>query len=273
VNTFIARVIVNRVWQHLFGRGIVASVDNFGVLGESPSHPELLDYLAEQFIHEGWSIKRLIRSLTLSSTYRMSARAESAADGADPENLLLHRMPVRRLEGEVIRDAILAVSARLNEQAYGSPVPVYLTQHQDGRGRPENGPLDGNGRRSIYLAVHRNFISSFLLAFDTPIPFSTVGRRTVSNVPAQALILMNDPFVHEQAAAWAQSICSKPASAEERITRMYVTAFARQPTDGELSNCRAFLAEQAHSNGPDQIYAWKALAHVLFNVKEFIYVQ
>jgi hypothetical protein len=272
MNPFIARVIVNRVWQHLFGRGIVSSVDNFGVLGEPPSHPELVDYLSEQFIRDGWSIKRLIRSLTLSSAYRMSSRADEEADRGDPENILLHRMPIRRLEGEAIRDAILAVSGCLDERVYGPSIPVHLDDHQEGRGRPENGPLDGFGRRSVYLAVRRNFLSSFLLAFDTPTPFSTVGRRTLSNVPAQALILLNDPFVHQQAAAWAKRVCSNGGPEVERISRMYVVAFARPPTSRELAFCREFLGEQQERGG-GTLSAWSALAHVLFNVKEFIYLR
>src|SRR5262249_25621732 len=156
----------------------------------APTHPELLDYLAARFVRADWSVKKLIRELVLSSAYQMSSHPEQKAEQIDPQNLLLHRMRVRRLEGEVIRDSLLALSGQLDERLYGKPVPVPLPPFQDGRGRPMSGPLDGDGRRSIYLAVRRNFLSSFLLAFDTPIPFSTVGRRTVSNVPAQALILM-----------------------------------------------------------------------------------
>ena len=209
ITPFITRVYVNRVWHHLFGRGIVASVDNFGVLGETPTHPELLDYLASKFSDDGgfgWSTKKLIRTLVLTRAYQMSSAPDAKADEADPGNLLLHRMRIRRLEGEAIRDSILKVSGRLNPGMFGPSVPVYLTPFQDGRGRPGSGPLDGDGRRSVYLAVRRNFLSSFLLAFDTPSPFSTVGRRTVSNVPAQALILMNDPFVHNQADVWAKRV-------------------------------------------------------------------
>ena len=227
---FITRVYVNRVWHHLFGRGIVASVDNFGVLGEAPTHPELFDYLANRLANGGWSTKKLIRTLVLTRAYQMSSVPDAKADEADPGNLLLHRMRLRRLEGEAIRDSILRVSGRLNASMYGPSVPVYLTPFQDGRGRPGSGPLDGDGRRSVYLAVRRNFLSSFLLAFDTPSPFSTVGKRTVSNVPAQALILMNDPFVHGQADLWAKRVMAEKASNEVRVRGMYLDAFARPPT-------------------------------------------
>jgi hypothetical protein len=275
-NPFIARVAVNRVWHHLFGRGIVASVDNFGVLGEAPTHPELLDYLADRFVRDGWSVKRLIRDLVLSSTYRMASHGDPEADRADPQNLLLHKVRLRRLEGEVIRDAMLAVSGRLDRTAFGPSVPVHLTPFLDGRGRPDkSGPLDGDGRRSVYLAVRRNFLNPFLLAFDTPIPFSTVGRRQVSNVPAQALILLNDPFVHEQAAVWARTVCTKQAGTPNRIAAMYRTAFGRDPTRPEVVACMDFVTTQAGRRGTTDadVKVWADLAHTLFNAKEFIYLD
>jgi hypothetical protein len=275
-NPFLARVLVNRVWHHLFGRGIVASVDNFGVLGDRPTHPELLDYLADRFVRQGWSVKRLIRELVLSSTYRMSSRPDPKADQADPQNLLLHRTRLRRLEGEAIRDALLAVSGRLDRRLYGPPVAVHLTAFQDGRGKPETGPLDGAGRRSVYLAARRNFLSSFLLAFDTPAPASTVGRRTVSNVPAQALILMNDPFVHQQAEVWANRVHAQGGTMEEKIIGMYQSAFARPPDAAELQACVDFLNPLSGGRQPPErsnLAAWTDLAHVLFNAKEFIFVN
>jgi hypothetical protein len=269
VDPFLPRVLVNRVWHHLFGRGLVASTDNFGVLGERPTHPELLDYLADRFVRDGWSIKKLIRGLVLSSSYRMASQAEAAAERADPGDVLLHRMRRRRLEGEAIRDAILCVSGRLDGSLYGPSVRVHLTAFQQGRGRPASGPLDGDGRRSLYLSVRRNFLSPFLLAFDTPSPFSTVGRRTVSNVPAQSLILLNDPFVHQQAHLWAKRVLAQPGSTHERIVRMYESAFTRSPAETELTACAEFLQRQP----ADNLEAWTELAHVLFNVKEFIFVN
>ena len=275
LDPLLPRVMVNRIWHHLFGRGIVASVDNFGVLGEAPTHPELLDYLADRFVKEGWSVKRMIRELVLTSAYQMSSQSVEAADQSDPQNLLLHRMRVRRLEGEAIRDAMLAVSGRLDSKMYGPAVPVHLTPFLEGRGRPTSGPLDGDGLRSVYLAVRRNFLSPLLLTFDTPIPFSTVGRRTVSNVPAQALILMNDPFVHQQAETWARRVLAQRESVEERITQMFASAFGRKPTRSELSACSKFVEEQArlHDTGSNEVPPWKDLAHALFNVKEFIYLH
>ncbi|MEK6262202.1 MAG: PSD1 and planctomycete cytochrome C domain-containing protein [Planctomycetota bacterium] len=277
-----ARVAVNRVWHHLFGRGIVPTVDNFGVLGQPPSHPELLDHLATRFVKEGWSQKKLIKSLILSRTYQMSSKPDPAAEAADPDNVVWHRMPIKRLEGEVIRDSLLAVSGRLDRKPFGPSVAIHLTPFMQGRGRPGNsGPVDGDGRRSIYISVRRNFLSPMMLAFDTPSPFSTVGRRTVSNVPAQALILMNDPLVIEQAKRWAdRTLADASQTPEQRIESLYLTVFARRPTDREKLEAWSFLVSYPGSppdakSDPNKAPrdAWTDLCHVLFNVKEFIYVE
>ena len=210
--------MTNRVWSLLFGRGIVATVDNFGLLGERPTHPELLDYLASRFVEDGWSVKKLIRRIVLSSAYRMSSVRSARAVEIDPENRLLQSMRVRRLEGEAARDAILAASGRLDRTLYGKSVPVYLNRFMNGMGRPPggSGPVDGNGRRSLYIAVRRNFLPSMLVAFDYPTPFSTFGRRNVTNVPAQSLTLMNDPFVLGQAAYWGNEALKRTLGAEAR---------------------------------------------------------
>ena len=277
-NPLTSRVIVNRVWHHLFGRGIVQSVDNLGVLGQPPSHRELLDHLAARFVKEqGWSVKKLIREIVLSRTYEMSSQpADSAAEQADPENLLLHRANLRRLEGEAIRDAMLAISGRLDSKLGGPPVPVFLSAFMDGRGKPSsNGPLDGDGRRSIYTAVRRNFLPPMMLAFDTPIPFMTMGRRNVSNVPVQALILMNDPFVVKQAKLWSKRL-PEESDEPQRVQQMYLAAFSRPPTPAELADANTFLAEQRALYGAGLLakeQSWADFAHVLFNVKEFIYLH
>ena len=283
-NPLVSRVIVNRIWGRLFGRGIVPSVDNFGALGDAPTHPELLDWLATEFTRDGWSIKRLIRKLVLSETYRMSSAPRPAEDQLDPLNLWLHRAPLKRLEGEAIRDAILATSGRLDPTSFGPSVPIHLTPFMDGRGRPkESGPLDGAGRRSIYISTRRNFLSPLLLAFDMPPPFSTVGRRATSNVPAQALFLMNDPFVLEQAGLWAKRLLTvADETPSDRVTRMYEMAFCREPTASEMSQAIDFLREQsrkiAGASSPSAAEAapsdeaWADLCHVMYNVKEFVFV-
>ncbi|HEU5118744.1 MAG TPA: DUF1553 domain-containing protein, partial [Isosphaeraceae bacterium] len=270
-NPLPARVLTNRVWLHLFGRGIVPTPDDFGHMGTPPTHPELLDWLTSEFLRNGWSVKHLIRMLVLSKTYRMSSRLDPAAETADPENRLWHRAPVRRLEAETIRDAMLAVSGQLNPSAFGPSVPPHLTPFMEGRGRPsKSGPLDGDGRRSLYIGVRRNFLTPMLLAFDFPTPASCMGRRNVSNVPAQALTLMNDPFVLDQARLWSRSVLSDPAKTPaQRIDAMYLAAFGRLPEDSERSQALAFLGDAARTGEPGP---WTELAHVLFNVKEFIFV-
>ncbi|MDA0372757.1 MAG: PSD1 and planctomycete cytochrome C domain-containing protein [Planctomycetota bacterium] len=267
-NPLTARVIVNRLWHHLFGAGLVPTVDNLGVLGKTPTHPELLDWLATRFVEDGWSIHRSIRRMVLSETYAMSSRgADPAATAHDPENALLHAGRIRRLQGEAIRDALLALSGRLDRTPFGPPVAVHLTPFMDGRGRPGRaGPLDGAGRRSVYLEVRRNFLEPMFLAFDTPAPFSTVGARGRSNVPAQALTMMNAPLVHELTRAWSERVLAIPGLDEgARVRRMYREAFAREPRPDEAAAAAAFLAE----GGDD---AWAAFAHVLANVKEFVFI-
>jgi cytochrome c553 len=271
----LARVIVNRVWKQHFGTGIVASPDDFGAMGERPTHPELLDTLADAFVRDGWSLKRLHRRLLLSQTYRQrSGPVDPVAERADPKNALLHRMPVRRLEAEAIRDSLLAVSGRLAPTLYGPSVPIYLTEFVEGRGRPESGPLDGAGRRSLYLAVRRNFLSPFALAFDFPVPFTCIGRRSVSNVPAQALALLNGAFVQQQAGVLQGRLLRTlpDASPEDRIGWLYATLFARPPSATETHAGAAFVDETVRG-GASSADAWAALCHVLFNVKEFVFVR
>lgn len=280
-NPLVARTLVNRVWHHLFGRGIVASVDNFGALGEPPTHPELLDHLAWQFIHQDqWSMKRLIRRLVLTDAFGRSSRPSDArAEELDPGNTLLHRMSVRRLEGEVIRDALLTVSGRLDPTVGGPPVPVHLTEFLVGRGRPEHsGPLDGGGRRSVYIALRRNFIPTFMQTFDLPTPFSTVGRRNVTNVPAQSLALMNDPLFHQQSRVWAERLLREfpRAQAPVRVQWLYESGYGRLPTPAELAACLDSLVELRglrSTASDDDPEVWTDLCHALLNASEFIYLK
>ncbi|MEX1228759.1 MAG: PSD1 and planctomycete cytochrome C domain-containing protein [Planctomycetaceae bacterium] len=261
----VARVIVNRLWQHHFGEGIVPTPDNFGALGLPPNHPELLDVLAGELIAHDWSLKHIHRLIVSSATYRMSSQITDAiAEERDPNNRLLHRMNVKRLEGEPLRDALLALSGRLNPQMYGPSVMPHLTPFMEGRGRPgQSGPLDGDGRRSIYIGVRRNFLSPMFLAFDLPTPLSTMGKRSTSNVPAQALTLMNNPFVWEQSQLWSlRSSMMQELNSEARITRMYEEAFGRPPTDEERRIAMSFL----------EAAEWSDLAHLLINLKEFVFI-
>jgi arylsulfatase A-like enzyme len=272
----LARVMVNRVWQHHFGQGLVPTPDDFGAMGQPPTNRALLDFLAGEFIREGWSLKHLHRKIVLSSAYRMSSRPRPDASVRDPRNHLLHHVPVRRLEAECIRDALLAVSSRLDRTLYGASIPPCLNEFMSGRGRPEqSGPLDGNGRRSIYINVRRNFLTPMLLAFDYPTPFTTIGRRGESSVPAQALTMLNNPFVRQQAKRWAERIEAGPYTSDvERVAAMYEMAFARLPEPDESEIALRFLREQAMGKADERdSSALVELAHVLLNLKEFIFIH
>ncbi len=273
-NPLPARVMVNRIWQHLFGAGIVATVDDFGAMGRPPTHPGLLDYLASEFIRSGWSVKEMQRLIVSSRTFAMSSKIKPGPNQVDPDNRLLHRMPVQRLEGEAIRDAVLAVSGRLNRQMHGEGVLPYLTPFMEGRGRPEtSGPRDGDGRRSVYLNVRRNFLNPMFLVFDYPLPLSAVGRRGTSNVPAQALTMLNNPFVIEQARVFAKRLLrQEPGPTESRVRRLYERALGRLPIPDELGAAADFVDQQLAS-GNEPVDAWADLCHILFNAKDFIYVR
>ncbi len=280
VDPLLPRVLVNRLWQHHFGEGIVRSTDDFGAMGQKPSHPELLDWLATRLVQSGWSIKAMHRLILTSSAFRMSSMTDAAAEQIDPANTLLHRMNVRRLEAEAIRDTLLAVTGRLEGVMYGPSVPVHLTGYMEGRGRPgHSGSLDGDGRRSIYLSVRRNFLNPMLLAFDAPVPFSTMGRRNVSNVPAQALTLLNDPLVKIQSQFWAERQAARSGqSVRKRLDGLYLTSLGRLPSDQEASASLNFLTastlSSAEVRGPEpSVEAWADLCHVLINMKEFIFVN
>jgi hypothetical protein len=275
-NPLLARVLVNRLWKHHFSEGIVRTPDDFGRMGQAPTHPELLDYLAAQFVRGDWSIKQMHRLMMLTSAYQMSSQPNPAQTLRDPENRLLHHIPVRRLEAEAIRDTILAMAGRLNQAAYGPSVLPYLTPYMEGRGRPNSGPLDGEGRRSIYLNARRNFPVPMLVAFDYPVNFSTTGRRVLSTVPDQALTLMNDPFVIQQAERWAKRILAGPGKAfDQRVESMYQAAFTRSPSQTESRNALLFLKQQAerYGSGLEDLRPWADLCHVLINVKEFIFIN
>ena len=279
-NPLTARVMVNRLWHHAFGRGLVETVDNFGAQGALPTHPTLLDYLALRFVEQGWSVKAMLREMVRSHTFRQSTQASVGADEVDPQNHLWHHYPVRRLEAEAIRDGILAVSGRLDTTMYGKPVPIHLTEFMKGRGRPAaSGPLDGARRRSLYVAVRRNFLSPMMLAFDMPIPFSAFGKRNSSNVPAQSLTMLNDPFVAEQAAVWADTLVTmRHLDAEGKIEYIYRRALSRQPTDEETANALQFIRAEARrleldpETALDDPRPWAVYCHVVLNLKEFIYL-
>ncbi|MFM7317529.1 MAG: DUF1553 domain-containing protein, partial [bacterium] len=233
---------------------------------------------------DNWSTKAALKRMLLSHAFSMSSQAtDTATESADPENRLLHRANLNRVEGEVIRDSILAISGRLDRKLYGPGIPVHLTEFIVGRGRPgESGPLDGAGRRSIYTTVRRNFLPTFLLAFDLPTPFTTVGRRNITNVPAQALALANDPFVIAQARFWADREHQEhpDSNDDDRMRRMFLGTLARQPKPNEIQMMEEALAAFRQSRGIDEktaektkfAEAWADMGHMLFSLNEFRYL-
>jgi hypothetical protein len=271
-NPLTARVYVNRVWQWLFGRGLVATSDNFGSLGEAPSHPELLDYLSSQFVAHEWSTKWLVREIVSTRAWQLAAEPSTSSKELDPGNLLLSHAPVRRLTAEMIRDAFLRSAGTLRPDYAGGPsIPVWLPDTLMDEFRPKSGPLDGDNRRSVYLEMRRNFPTDLLRVFDQPRPSASVGRRSLTTVPAQSLALLNDPFVQQQAQRWGTQIAAKTSqSTEARLQDMYLSAFGRVPTDKEIANAGGFIAR---SGGPNKANAWGDLAHALFNMKEFIFLR
>jgi hypothetical protein len=264
-NPLTARVMVNRIWQHLTGRGIVATPDNFGKMGAVPTHPELLDYLATRFVEEGWSVKRLIKEIVSSRTFSLSSIPNDAAAERDPANDYLSHARVMRLEAETIRDAMLTVAANMKPGHEGPGVRGFYKTQIDPDNQPPAGPIDGDGKRSVYLEARRLFPNEFLAVFDAPKPNIVTGRRSVTNVPAQSLTLLNDPFVLHEAGAWAQRMTEFAGDDSERVTQMYLAAFAREPEPAEKQHALAFI----RARGDD---GWRDLAHAMFNMKEFIYL-
>ena len=291
-----ARVMVNRLWQHHFGRGLVATPNNFGVMGDPPSHPELLDWLAVEFIARGTRLKAMHRLMVTSATYRQSSRPSARSLELDAENLLLGRMPRRRLEAEILRDSILAVSGTLNRSGGGPGVrlpldPAVASQVYKGAWEPTP-EVDQHARRSVYLFVKRNIPVPLLEAFDAPDTLVSCGRRNASIHAGQALALLNSPFLDEQARAFARRLLDEVGPDPGLLAgRAIEVALSRPPTPEERARARSFLERQARllraegtSRGPgagrpaDGVDpalsgAVSDLCLVLFNLDEFLYVD
>jgi hypothetical protein len=258
-NPLTARVMANRVWHWLFGVGLVRTVDNFGTTGELPSHPELLDHLALTF-QQDWSVKKLVRDIVLSRTYRQSAEAPRATLTADPENRLFGRANRRRLEAECIRDTMLAVSGKLDLARGGPTFPATLAADYGYKGN--------SNRRSVYLPAFRNALPEMLEVFDLADPSTVTGKRNSGTVAPQALYMMNSPFVLEQSRhAAARLLAEKHADNGERIARAYRLALGREPIVGERDVAHRFLKGKNEQDG------WTAIFHALFASAEFRYVN
>ena len=269
-NPLTARVLVNRVWHWHFGKGIVQTPSDFGRQGRAPTHPELLDWLARRFVESGWSIKALHRLILSSHAYRISCDDDPAALAADPSNDLMWKYRRRRLEAEAIRDSILAVAGTL-DRSVGGPHPIpdmptwEYTEH-----KPFLSVFDHN-LRSVYLLTQRISRHPFLGIFDGAETNSGTPARITSTTSLQALSLLNDPFLHKQAAALAARLAKEGTDDASRVERAFLLALGRRPSDAEQRSSAEYLNSVRASLGDPK--AWESFARVLFRLSEFVYVR
>jgi hypothetical protein len=300
----LARVTVNRIWMQHFGRGLVSSVADFGALGQKPSHPELLDWLATEFMANGWSIKHLHRLILSSHTYRQSSQRDSEKERIDPDNVFLSRASIRRLEAETLRDSLLAVSGQLNPNLTGAPIPVSQnesgqvivapdTTDTAGRQTGKIIPLNGEEfRRSVYIQARRSKPLEMFAAFDAPaMTEANCEVRPITTVSPQSLLLMNNGYMREYAQYFAHRIAAEAPALDQQIQRAFLLAFSRQPSMAEEIGARDFIKAQTehyteHSAkfefvvGPPakdfaapNTLALAALCHALMSTNEFLYVD
>jgi hypothetical protein len=266
-----ARVMVNRVWRWHFGQGLVSTPDNFGKLGERPTHPELLDWLASRFVEQGWSLKQLHRLIMLSQTYQLSSEFNAASAAADPENRLYWRMPLRRLEAEEIRDALLATSGLLDLTRGGSLLHVgnreFLFDHTS-----KDGTKYDSRKRSIYLPVIRNNLYDVFQLFDATDATVLDGNRATTVVAPQALFMLNSDLVLDASKNLAETVLAETASPPQRVESLYLRTFGRRPIAAEITRGIAYV-ERSRASGKEEAEAWSSFSHVLFSANEFIYLK
>jgi len=275
-NPLTARVVANRIWQHLFGEGLVRTVDNFGAMGQRPSHPQLLDYLALRLVDQGWSMKSLIREIMQSRTYQLSSVATTEARQSDPENRLLSRHSRRRLDAEAIRDSMLALSGELDLTPGGNTVRPGTKQ--------EYGYAFDETRRTIYVPVFRNQLHDLCTVFDFPDPNLSIGRRNVSTLSTQSLFLLNSPFVLDRSRMAARRLLAEhELNDEQRLARLYHLALGRPPYPQEQQLAATFLGKfgmlPSESKVADAAFDqqrlahWAALAQAVMSCIDFRYVN
>jgi hypothetical protein len=275
-NPLTARVIVNRVWQWHFGQGLVRTPNDFGTRGERPTHPELLDWLAVDFVENRWSLKRLHRRILLSTAYQMSSTVDRETLRQDPDNRMLSRFQPRRVDAEVIWDSIRAVAGTLDRRMYGLPIGPPLDSREligNYRKWPASPAEDAN-RRALYVVVRRSFRFPALSAFDLPENVASSGQRDCTVVANQALSLMNNRGVREQAATFAARLLRETDGTAEAVAgRAWLYVYGRPTTAAELREAMKFLREQEKWNATeDRLAAVAELCAALFNTSEFIYL-
>ncbi len=301
----LARVMVNRVWMHHFGKGLVASAGDFGKLGERPSHPELLDWLASEFMQRGWSVKELHRMIMNSQTYQQSSKRDAERERIDPDNRLLSRMSVLRLEAETLRDSLLAVSGKLNPKLNGPAVPVTFNEEggivigidtRDTAGRQTGKFMSLNGedyRRSIYVQARRSMPLELFATFDAPaMTDANCAARPVTTVSPQSLLLMNNSYMREHAQDFAQRLQRECGTdVEKQVQRAWKLVFSREPSMADAQEAVEFVKAQTahykatpakleHATGPaekvdaaPELLALTALCHALMSANGFLYVD
>ena len=282
-NPLTARVAVNRIWQHLLGRGLVSTVDNFGELGERPSHPALLDHLALQFVRDGWSTKKMIRTIVLSRTYGLASSHVKANYDQDPDNVALWRHAPRRLDSDQFRDAILAASGQLTSETMAGSIVSKSPEEvvQQGRLAPATFSDAQSRYRSIYLPIVRNAMPEVLELFDAPDPSLVVGSRDITTVPAQSLFLMNSPFIVEQSRQFSTRLLAAGDLPEAaRVALAFRLALNREPTASEseqavdfVKQSQAAMSKVEKDPGRAVVRAWATFCQALFASAEFRYVD
>jgi hypothetical protein len=283
-NPLTARVAANRIWQYHFGKGIVRTPSDFGATGDRPSHPELLDWLATEFVRRGWSWKAMHRLILLSNAYRQSSQFNEQAAAVDPENRLLWRQSPRRLEAEPLRDSMLAVSGKLNPEMFGPGIYPRIDPDVINTGSRPRWPLNAKDdhstwRRSVYIFVKRSVILPLIEVFDCPATVVSGPSRAVSTVSPQALALMNNEFVLQQARFFAERVV-KEAGPDKRaqVIRAFEIALNRPPNAREIEWSLSFLKSQAEgyarggNEGPETSAA-RDFCHAIINLNEFVYID
>ena len=261
--------MVNRLWHHHFGRGIVYSLENFGLQGEAPSHPDLLDWLAVEFVDRDWSVKEMHRLMLNSRTWKQSSHVSRLQQERDPDNRYLSRMPLRRLDAEALRDSLLRVSGRFDPSPGGPPDRVVVDPDGKVHARPST---EGRWRRSLYLPYRRTEMPTMMETFDYPEMGPNCVQRSESTVSLQGLLMLNDPRVREWAVGLAKRI-EPGLSREAQVDAVYAIALAREPSPEERSLGAASLETMAaawpdHPEGP-----LEAFCHAILNSAAFLYVD
>jgi hypothetical protein len=285
----LSRVMVNRVWQHHFGEGLVRTVSDFGVRGERPSHPELLEWLTRAFAGRGWRLKPLHRLILTSAAYMQDLTYDPARAKKDPENRLLWRRRPQRLEAEILRDAVLSVSETLNDVPFGPAFKPHIpAEAMLARNTKDHYPADARDtaatrRRTVYMFHKRVVQYPLLQAFDGPEAVVSCGRRYITTVAPQALLLMNDAFLRDRAVDFARRIVAEgPANTDVRVTRGFELAISRPPGEIERTASVQFIeaqlrrrvaADKSLPAGERELRALADFAQVLFSMNEFIYVD